>query len=51
MILASLLGTIPETLSRSLARLSQKGIIAVEGSEITVHDRKRLSAIASGEKL
>jgi CRP/FNR family transcriptional regulator len=50
MILASLLGTIPETLSRSLARLSQQGIISVEGMEITIHNRKKLAIVASGEK-
>lgn len=51
MILASLLGTIPETLSRSLARLAQLGIITVEGSEITVHDLQKLTQAASGEKI
>jgi CRP/FNR family transcriptional regulator len=51
MILASLLGTIPETLSRAFARLSDQGIISVEGQKITIHDWSRLTAIASGEKI
>jgi CRP-like cAMP-binding protein len=50
MFLASELGTIPETLSRAFARLSEQGIISVHGQNITVHDRGRLAEIASGEK-
>jgi CRP-like cAMP-binding protein len=50
MFLASELGTIPETLSRAFARLSEQGIISVHGQNITVHDRVRLAEIASGEK-
>lgn len=51
MILASILGTIPETLSRAFAKLSRLGIISIEGQEITVHDRTRLADIAAGEKI
>lgn len=51
MVLASILGTIPETLSRAFAKLSGQGTISVSGQEITVHDRDRLSEIASGEKI
>ena len=36
--LASLLGTIPETLSRVLARLSDQGIIVVDGKSIRLTD-------------
>ncbi|MBW1954379.1 MAG: Crp/Fnr family transcriptional regulator [Deltaproteobacteria bacterium] len=36
--LASLLGTIPETLSRVLARLSDQGLIQVEGKSIRLKD-------------
>jgi len=50
MVLASLLGTIPETLSRAFARLSSSGAIAVDGQEVTVLDRKLLADIASGRK-
>lgn len=46
--LASLLGTIPETLSRILAKMAQQKIIAVEGREIRVLDRKALEAVAAG---
>lgn len=49
--LASLLGTIPETLSRILARMSQQGFIRVEGRRITVLDREALENLAAGEKL
>lgn len=40
--LASLLGTIPETLSRIFSRLSDEGLIQVEGRQITILDRERL---------
>ncbi len=50
MVLASILGTIPETLSRSFARLAKQGIISVEGQEITVKNVQKLSQIASGQK-
>ena len=48
--LASLLGTIPETLSRILARMAQQEIIAVEGRKIRVLDREALEALAAGGK-
>jgi CRP/FNR family transcriptional regulator, dissimilatory nitrate respiration regulator len=47
--LASLLGTIPETLSRILAKMQKQGIIAADGAEITITDRGRLEELASGE--
>lgn len=47
-LLANLLGTIPETLSRILARMTNEGLLAVEGRRITVRDRKRLEDISSG---
>jgi CRP/FNR family transcriptional regulator len=40
--LASLLGTIPETLSRVLARLSDQGFIQVEGKSIRLKDTEAL---------
>ena len=40
--LASLLGTIPETLSRIFARMSDEGLIAVDGKKIRILDRKAL---------
>jgi CRP/FNR family transcriptional regulator len=48
--LASLLGTIPETLSRIFAKMAQQGIISVEGRTIRVLDRKSLECVAAGEK-
>lgn len=50
MVLASLLGTIPETLSRAFSRLTGLGVISVDGQEITVHDPARLADIAAGQK-
>jgi CRP/FNR family transcriptional regulator len=45
-VLASQLGTIPETLSRSLARLIRDQIISVDGPRIEVLDRARLRQLA-----
>jgi CRP/FNR family transcriptional regulator len=42
--LASLLGTSPETLSRIFAKMSEEGIIQVQGKVITLLDRERLQA-------
>jgi CRP-like cAMP-binding protein len=47
--LASLLGTIPETLSRILAKMSRQGLIDIEGATITILDRDGLTALAEGE--
>jgi CRP-like cAMP-binding protein len=49
--LASLLGTIPETLSRILNRLQTQEFLEVNGRHIRLKDRKALEALASGEKL
>jgi len=48
--LAGLLGTIPETLSRILAKMSQQEILAVEGRIIRLLDRKALESLAAGIK-
>ncbi|MDR3567399.1 MAG: Crp/Fnr family transcriptional regulator [Syntrophobacteraceae bacterium] len=48
--LASLLGTIPETLSRILTRMAQQGILTVEGRKIRVLDREALESLAAGGK-
>ena len=50
MILASILGTIPETLSRAFAKLSKLGLISVEGQEVTIKSRSKLAEFASGQK-
>ncbi len=42
--LASLLGTSPETLSRIFARMSEQGIIAVQGKTIDILDYEQLAA-------
>lgn len=49
--LASFLGTIPETLSRILAKMSQQEFIQVDGRRIQILDRSALESLAAGEKL
>jgi CRP/FNR family transcriptional regulator, dissimilatory nitrate respiration regulator len=44
--LASLLGTIPETLSRILAKLSAQGMITVNGSKIEIKDQVQFEELA-----
>lgn len=46
--LASVLGTIPETLSRILGRMKGAGLIALEGPTIHVLDRQGLEDLAAG---
>ncbi|MEJ2688786.1 MAG: Crp/Fnr family transcriptional regulator [Deltaproteobacteria bacterium] len=48
--LASLLGTIPETLSRILAKMTQQGLLKVDGNVITVLDTDGLEHLACGER-
>jgi CRP/FNR family transcriptional regulator len=48
--LASRLGTIPETLSRSLSGLSSAGVIKVKGRAVTILAPEALEKIAAGEK-
>jgi CRP/FNR family transcriptional regulator len=49
--LASLLGTIPETLSRILARMSTEELIESDGHRsIKIFDREGLEELASGER-
>lgn len=47
--LAARLGTIPETLSRSLNRLKTAGALAGKGEILSVIDEKRLEEIAAGD--
>ena len=50
--LASLLGTVPETLSRILTRMARQGLIRIRGGRIRILDRKLLEEIATeGRKL
>jgi len=44
--LASILGTIPETLSRIFAKLSSQNLISVQGPKITLLDREGLEELA-----
>lgn len=48
--LASFLGTIPETLSRVLARMDRRGLISLSGQRrITLRDREALERLARAE--
>ena len=49
--LASLLGTIPETLSRILTKMSKQGLIQVEGRNIKLLNRNGLEELAQHGKL
>lgn len=49
--LASLLGTIPETLSRIFARMSQQGLVQVQGRTILLKDKPGLVDLAESGKL
>lgn len=44
-LLAHFLGTIPETVSRTLARMSADGLIRMKGRKITLLDRRRLEEL------
>lgn len=46
--LAFRLGTVPETLSRNLRKLTDGGAISMEGERITIEDPKALEDLASG---
>jgi CRP/FNR family transcriptional regulator len=48
--LASILGTIPETLSRIFKKLSEGSYIEVQGAKIRIVDREGLERLASGEE-
>ncbi len=48
--LASLLGTIPETLSRIMARMAGKGIIEIHGRRVTILDSGALEMLAGGKQ-
>ncbi len=49
--LASKLGTISETISRTLAKMKNKGIIDVEKNKISILNREALEELASGLKI
>ena len=47
--LASLLGTIPETLSRIFTRMTSRELVIINGPQITILDRAGLEDLAEGE--
>ncbi len=49
-LLANFLGTIPETLSRILAKMVQERLIKVDGRRISLVNRRALEELASGAK-
>jgi len=49
--LASLLGTIPETLSRIFAKMNQQNLISVKGKNIHLHDMDGLKDLSETGKL
>lgn len=49
--LAARLGTVAETLSRTLGKMQKRGIVAVEGRTVRILDRDGLDALAAGAKL
>jgi len=48
--LASLLGTIPETLSRILGKMQKQGIINSKGAKVEIIDYDTLSDLAAGDR-
>ena len=49
-LLANFLGTIPETLSRILAKMTQGGLIEVDGRRIRLLNRRALEELAAGTR-
>ncbi len=47
--LAKILGATPEALSRTLRKMSNEGILAMEGRMINILDRKAIEELAEGE--
>ena len=50
-MLASRLGAVAETLSRTLARMQNKGMIQVDGRRVVLKNKAALERLAEGEKL
>ena len=50
-MLAAQIGTVAETLSRTLARMQRRGLIDVESRRVVLRNRGALEKIAGGEKL
>lgn len=49
--LASRLGTVAETLSRTLGKMQRRGMLTVAGRDFEIRDREALLALAAGAKL
>ncbi len=49
-VLAGMLGTARETLSRCLGKLAERGAVSVDGREVTIVDRDYLQALADGDE-
>jgi CRP/FNR family transcriptional regulator len=47
--LASVIGTVPETLSRALKKIKDENIIDIEGNEITIVDFDKLTLLSQGD--
>jgi CRP-like cAMP-binding protein len=47
--LAKIIGATPEALSRTFRKMSNDGILAVEGRMITILDRKAIEVLAQGD--
>ena len=50
-LLAGRLGTVSETLSRTLKKMQKRAVIEVRGRTVTILDRDALTALAAGVKL
>jgi CRP/FNR family transcriptional regulator len=48
--LASRLGTVSETLSRTFRKMKEEGIFEVEGNRLTIYDMARLKALAGKQR-
>ncbi len=48
-VLASRLSVKPETFSRIIRQLSERGIIGMDGHKVTVHNRKELAALSTAD--
>ena len=48
--IASYLGTIQETLSRTFKKMAEAGIISTKGKTVAILDKERLDQLASGEE-
>jgi CRP/FNR family transcriptional regulator len=47
--LAKILGATPEALSRAMRKMSNAGMLAVDGRSIRILDREALAELAEGE--